>query len=294
MTLANSCQVGAKLVDHLDPTRCDVVAGVKEPLAENLAVATRTTHLGFFHTHKGQRYNLPLLSNLLESRSRIVDYELLTDRAGAGAKRTTGFGKLAGFSGMADGLAALGTKLLASKGVATPFLHLRRPLQAGTVDKVVKGLRKCAKAIRENGIPHGAGPVRTGWVAPLDVGVHRLTDSVPQLARSSSRCQAEAKSGRARNKFSTNSASSGSRTTSSRSYRLPQVSFSRGLCLLSNQKVAEFGEQAATDTRQIYACHLELQDYLVHKEGRSFSREEYRQHPERFESTFHEKVERDC
>lgn len=46
----------------------------------------------------------------------------------------------------------------------------------------------------------------------------------------------------------------------------------------------------ATDTSRIYACHLELQDYLVHREGKPFSREEYRQHPEQFESTFHEKV----
>ena len=45
-----------------------------------------------------------------------------------------------------------------------------------------------------------------------------------------------------------------------------------------------------TDTRRIYACHLELQDYLVHRDGKEFSREDYRQHPERFESTFHEKV----
>lgn len=60
---------------------------------------------------------------------------------------------------MADGLAALGTKLLANKGVATPFVHLQRPMQAGTVEKVEKGLRKCAKKIQEEGIPKEAGPV---------------------------------------------------------------------------------------------------------------------------------------
>ena len=60
---------------------------------------------------------------------------------------------------MADGLAGLGTKLLASKGVATPFLHLERPIQAGTVEKVEKGLRECAEKIREEGIPKEAGPV---------------------------------------------------------------------------------------------------------------------------------------
>lgn len=147
------------MVDELDSARCDLVAGVKEPLAKNLSNSPKTTHLGFFHAHKGQLYNLPLLSKLLESNSRIIDYELLTDQAGSKGKRTTGFGKLAGFSGMADGLQALGTKLLASKGVATPFLRLKRPLQAGTVEKVEKGLRKCANKIKEEGIPREAGPV---------------------------------------------------------------------------------------------------------------------------------------
>lgn len=151
--------VGAELIDTLDSKRCHVVAGVKEPLCTNLPLgATKTTHLGFFHCHKGQSYNLPLLEKLIESQSRIIDYELLTTtREG---KRTTGFGKLAGFSGMSDGLSQLGTKLLASKGVATPFLKLRRPIQAGTVDKVEKDLRKCAKEIKENGIDKDAGPVR--------------------------------------------------------------------------------------------------------------------------------------
>lgn len=40
----------------------------------------------------------------------------------------------------------------------------------------------------------------------------------------------------------------------------------------------------------IYACHLELADYLVDRSGKAFDREEYRAHPERFDSVFHEKV----
>ncbi|GAA5960892.1 hypothetical protein JCM3765_007527 [Sporobolomyces pararoseus] len=236
-------QVGAKLVDDLDSTRCDVVAGVKEPLLRNLAPSSTTTHLAFFHTHKGQLYNLPLLSNLLKSRSRIIDYELLTDQAGSKGKRTTGFGKLAGFSGMADGLAALGTKLLASKGVATPFLHLKRPIQAGTVEKVEKGLRKCAKKIREEGIPKEAGPI----IITLS-GRGKVGEGAKQV--------------------------------------LDQLDVK----WVKDSELKKLSTDPNTDTRRIYACHLELHDYLVHRDGKEFSREEYRQHPERFESTFHEKI----
>ncbi|GAA6007492.1 hypothetical protein JCM11491_004182 [Sporobolomyces phaffii] len=236
-------RAGAKLVDRLDSTQCDVVAGVKEPLAENLVPSASTTHLGFFHTHKGQRYNLPLLERLVASRSTIVDYELLTDGPGPDAKRTTGFGKLAGFSGMADGVQALGTKLLASKGVATPFLHLKRPLQAGTVEKVERGLRKCASKIREEGIPKEAGPIIITLSGRGKVG---------QGARQA----------------------------------LDQL----GVEWVKDHQLEKLATDPTTDTRKVYACHLELQDYLVHRDGNPFSREEYRQHPERFSSTFHEKI----
>lgn len=46
----------------------------------------------------------------------------------------------------------------------------------------------------------------------------------------------------------------------------------------------------AGDRRTVFACHLELGDYLVHRTGAPFDREEYRAYPERFESAFHSKV----
>lgn len=55
----------------------------------------------FSHTHKGQHYNMELLSKFLHARTdavgsvhpRLIDYELLTDDKGA---RTVGFGWFAG------------------------------------------------------------------------------------------------------------------------------------------------------------------------------------------------------
>jgi hypothetical protein len=45
-----------------------------------------------------------------------------------------------------------------------------------------------------------------------------------------------------------------------------------------------------TDTRQVYALHLQLADYLVRGDGGKFDRERYRSHPEEFSSVFHSKV----
>lgn len=48
-----------------------------------------------------------------------------------------------------------------------------------------------------------------------------------------------------------------------------------------------------SDQRTVYACHLELSDYLVNRTGKAFDRAEYREYPERFESVFHNKVSSD-
>lgn len=172
-------QAGAQIVPKLDPLACDVIAGVKEPVASTLPLAAGSAsqrrpaaHLAFFHCHKGQAYNFPLVRTLLESSkqcgTRFIDYELLTDAPTrdasgaetAGGKRTVGFGFLAGYSGMADGLAQLGTKLLAAKGAATPFLSLERPIQAGTVDRMRRELERVGDAIRLGGLDSLDSPVR--------------------------------------------------------------------------------------------------------------------------------------
>lgn len=179
---------------ELDVTACDVVVGVKEPVLSTLPVAANparkpAAHLAFFHCHKGQDYNFPLLQTLLDSSARVgtrfIDYELLTDapskdatgRPSAG-KRTVGFGYLAGYSGMADGLAQLGTKLLASKGVATPFLSLERPIQAGTVDKMRQELERVGAEIKSGALDGLDRPVRLG---DCHVGRHDSMTDHPNL-----------------------------------------------------------------------------------------------------------------
>lgn len=100
-------QAGAEVHPTLSPAH--IVVGIKEtPLQEVLtdpvSLSSRPvprTHLMFSHTHKGQHYNMELLSKFLANpgdapqsiHSRLIDYELLTDEDG---KRTVGFGWFAG------------------------------------------------------------------------------------------------------------------------------------------------------------------------------------------------------
>ncbi|KAJ3328333.1 hypothetical protein HDU76_010155, partial [Blyttiomyces sp. JEL0837] len=44
------------------------------------------------------------------------------------------------------------------------------------------------------------------------------------------------------------------------------------------------------DNHKVYGCQVEMEDYIVKKDGGPFSREEYLAHPERFTSVFHEKI----
>ena len=106
----NSTQAGAVPHDTLSPAH--IIIGIKEtPLKEVLTDPLRLsektvprTHLMFSHTHKGQEYNMELLSKFLNPasapagqidplRPTLIDYELLTDESG---KRTVGFGWYAG------------------------------------------------------------------------------------------------------------------------------------------------------------------------------------------------------
>ncbi|GAA5990344.1 hypothetical protein JCM10908_007326 [Rhodotorula pacifica] len=251
-------EAGAEIVTKLDPLACDVIAGVKEPVASSLPTSGNASrrpaaHLGFFHCHKGQAYNFPLVQTLLKSSkecgTRFIDYELLTDAptkdaAGkeSGGKRTVGFGFLAGYSGMADGLAQLGTKLLAAKGAATPFLSLERPIQAGTVDKMKQELERVGKAIRKGGLD--------GLESPLVIAI----------------------TGRGK-------VGAGARLV------LEQL----GVEWVDASELGAISRKS-NDLRTVYACHLELSDYLVNRTGQAFDRTEYREHPERFESVFHEKI----
>ncbi len=83
----------------------DVLIGVKEvPIGELIA---GKTYFFFSHTHKQQASNRSLLQAVIERNIRLVDYELLTDGAGA---RYIAFGRFAGMVGAHHALRAWGLR----------------------------------------------------------------------------------------------------------------------------------------------------------------------------------------
>ncbi|KZT50477.1 hypothetical protein CALCODRAFT_444572 [Calocera cornea HHB12733] len=150
-------KAGATIVR--DVSHADIVVGIKEvPISELPTSPTHEqTHFMFSHTHKGQAYNMKLLARLL-GQARLIDYELITDRAGRDAKRTIAFGWYAGAAGVVEGLCAYSRHLL-TLGIATPILHLPRPFMQPSLSDMKESLRTLGQRIRADGVPVEAGPV---------------------------------------------------------------------------------------------------------------------------------------
>ncbi|EKM51292.1 uncharacterized protein PHACADRAFT_177943 [Phanerochaete carnosa HHB-10118-sp] len=206
-TMREMREAGAVPHDTLSPAH--IIVGIKEtPLSEVLTdplplsgqVVPRT-HLMFSHTHKGQEYNMELLSKFLNPptlsahqidrlRPTLIDYELLTDDSG---KRTVGFGWYAGVAGALESLAALAHALL-EQGVASPFLSTPRPHTHPCLPSLTNSLHKLVgDRIASEGTPPVLGPVvicvtGTGKVAQgaldllAELPIQRVSvDDLPRL-----------------------------------------------------------------------------------------------------------------
>lgn len=94
---------GINLVDNL--SECDIIMGVKEVNIPDLIPGK--TFFFFSHTIKKQPYNRDLLRAVLEKKIRLIDYEVLKNKAG---KRIIGFGRYAGVVGAYNSIRTFGLK----------------------------------------------------------------------------------------------------------------------------------------------------------------------------------------
>ncbi|KAM0745747.1 hypothetical protein T439DRAFT_318945 [Meredithblackwellia eburnea MCA 4105] len=231
-------KAGAHITSDLSDAK--IILGIKEIPASTLT--PDKTYAFFSHTHKGQAYNLGLLQTMLDTRSsRFIDWELLTDDTGV---RTTAFGWLAGFSGMSDGLSQLGTKILGTLGVATPFLELARPYMVKDVANVKENLKRIGEGITRDGFGKSLGPVVIviAGRGRVGSGAKAVLDELPTK-------------------------------------------------WVKAEELKSIAESPNPDLHRIFACQLELGDYLTNKDGVTpFDRETYRNHPDQFFSEFDTKI----
>lgn len=177
---------GAELSGVLED--CNVVFGVKEvPVAD---IRAGGAYCYFSHTIKAQRYNMPMLSHIIEVGATLLDYELVTNDVG---RRIVFFGDYAGYAGMLDGLWALGQRL-ELEGHASPFANLRRARDYRSIDEAREAVEAVGAQIRAEGLPDrltpmifavtGRGHVSRGVQQVLShlPLVRILPDDIPALA----------------------------------------------------------------------------------------------------------------
>ncbi|CAI2161774.1 19390_t:CDS:10 [Funneliformis geosporum] len=136
-----------------DISDADIIMGIKEIPIKNLI--SNKIHVFFSHTHKGQKYNMPMLQEILDKKIRLIDYELMTNE---NKKRLVLFGTHAGYAGMIDGLHGLGLRLL-GLGYNTPFMHVSMSHSYKSLDDAKLSIKNISESIVDEGLPKGFGPM---------------------------------------------------------------------------------------------------------------------------------------
>jgi alpha-aminoadipic semialdehyde synthase len=136
-----------------DLSKADIILGVKEVPVKDLI--PNKTYMFFSHTHKGQKYNMPMLKAIMDKKIRLLDYELLTNDEGA---RLVQFSRFAGYAGMIDGLHSLGLRLLAL-GYGNPFLAIGMSYMYRCLADARLDVTRTGMVISDDGLPRKLGPM---------------------------------------------------------------------------------------------------------------------------------------
>ena len=148
-------EVGAELSE--DISRGEIILGIKE--IEPKKIIPEKFYLFFSHTHKGQEKNRPMLRTLVEKKTSLIDFELVTDENGQ--RIITAFTYFAGYAGMINTLWTLGQKLK-TMGIDSPFQQIPQSIEGQSLQQLKEMLRnEIAPAIERRGTPPELPPIIT-------------------------------------------------------------------------------------------------------------------------------------
>ncbi len=142
---------GAGIVD--DVSFCDIVLGVKEMPVGSFRPGMVCVY--FSHVIKGQRQNMAMLRDIMESGATLIDYERILDQNG---NRLIFFGRYAGIAGMINTLWSTGQRY-EKLGKATPFSTIKQASRYDSLEAAKEDIRRSGEAIASSGPGEGAGPL---------------------------------------------------------------------------------------------------------------------------------------
>lgn len=161
-----------------DLSACSVILGVKEMPMH--VFAKGKTYLFFSHTIKGQPYNMPMLTKMIQEQCQLIDYERIVDEEG---RRLVLFGRHAGLAGMIESLHAFGKRLTA-EGIPdkeNPFVDIRQPYQYKDLNEAKNHLQEIGKRISSRGLPKEVAPMVVGFLGYGNVsnGAQEILNCLP-------------------------------------------------------------------------------------------------------------------
>jgi alpha-aminoadipic semialdehyde synthase len=169
----NYAAAGAEITAKM--TGGDIILGIKEIPTEK--ILDNKTYLFFSHTIKGQSANMPMLQQIIDGGSTLIDYERIENEQ---ARRLIYFGNYAGHAGAIDILWLMGAHWHA-RGQETPFSALRQALNYSSLEDAKKHLRQIGEKIAAHGFPGTLPPVVVGILGYGNVskGAQEVFDCLP-------------------------------------------------------------------------------------------------------------------
>lgn len=168
-------KVGAFVTKSL--ADCPVIFGVKEiPVS---FFEDNKTYIFFSHVIKGQAYNMPMLTKMMEKKCNLIDYEKIADNTG---RRLIFFGRFAGLAGMINSLWSLGERLRV-QGLETPFARIQQSHRYNSLSDAEKAVKEVGEIIRAEGLPKELTPLTIGFTGYGNVskGAQHIADLLPTV-----------------------------------------------------------------------------------------------------------------
>jgi saccharopine dehydrogenase (NAD+, L-lysine-forming) len=172
----NEYQKAGASIAPLKGSAAQVILGIKEmPIG---FFERDRVYIFFSHTIKGQKYNMPMLHNILSAGATLIDYERVVDEKG---RRLIFFGNWAGMAGISDTFHVLAERLEAEVITPNPFKGTHSTLELKTLDAVKAEFRSLGKRITEQGLPKALVPFVIGFVGYGNVsqGAQEIFDILP-------------------------------------------------------------------------------------------------------------------
>jgi saccharopine dehydrogenase (NAD+, L-lysine forming) len=154
-----------------------VIFGVKEiPVS---FFEENKTYVFFSHVIKGQPYNMPMLTKMMEKKCNLIEYEKITDDQG---RRLIFFGRFAGLAGMINSLWSYGERMKVL-GHNTPFSKMKQSHKYNSLAEAEQAVREAGELIRAFGIPDDMAPFTIGFTGYGNVsqGAQHIANQLPAV-----------------------------------------------------------------------------------------------------------------